>query len=90
MAKELESVTKIKVGKVIQEAVRQAKAWRKRPTRENRSEYDRLFAEIYACFYPDVYQVVNRTIRPVGTQQDIEEICNDIFTEMWEKLHKFE
>lgn len=80
---------KRRVGEVIQEAIRAAKEYKERPTEENQRKYDPLFAEIYKYFYPKVYGMVKAKIKPPGTEEDVQELCNDIFMKIRENLHNF-
>jgi DNA-directed RNA polymerase specialized sigma24 family protein len=82
--------TRIEVGKIIPEAIQAAKAYQSEETEGNHSRYERLFADIYKYFYRTVYGRVKRKIKPPGTEGDVEELCQDIFMEVWQKLHQFQ
>lgn len=78
--------TEKEIGKAIQEAIRAARKYKKRKTQENQSEYDERFATIYKYFYRQVYGIVRLRIE---REEDVEELCNDIFIEIRKNLHKF-
>ena len=84
-----EQMTEIEKGKAIQDAIRAAKAWRKRPTLKNLEKYNLIFENLYKFFYNGVYGMIQSITDRSVTEEDIEDLCNDILIEIRENLHKF-
>jgi DNA-directed RNA polymerase specialized sigma24 family protein len=82
--------TETEIGRAIQEAIRAAKEYQKSKTLENERRYRELFEPIFNYFYrPVLKRVIGIIIGWGGTREDAEDICQEIFLEIWQNLHKF-
>jgi hypothetical protein len=78
--------TQIEMGMIIEEAVQLGGPER---GSSDACQPDRRFEDIYKFFYPVVYGVIQTTLRPYGTYHDIEDLCQEVLTEIWEKRLNF-
>lgn len=46
--------------------------------------------EIIDTYSPSVYSLVNRILKGVGTSQDLEECCSDVFHAAWEQADRYD
>ena len=59
------------------------------PTPTDQHASDQLFGQIYTHYYRFVYARVKMRIGQLGVHEDVQEIVDDVFFEIWDRIGEF-